>query len=102
MFFPILRETYDFNLPLTEKEKAAAKKHRIQPKPIKGKFRFVGTLKEKNPKLLFIAEMTTEDGIFYAGEKVVLSRDEFDIGMDLQKIRGRAKNIHVSTHKKAA
>lgn len=100
MFFPILRETYDFNLPLTEKEKVTAKRHKDTAKSIKGKFRYVGSLKTKNPKLMFIAETTEEDGIFYAGAKVLLSPDEFDIGMDLKKIRGRAKTVNLT--KKAA
>jgi len=101
MFFPILRETYDFNLPLTEKERTAAKRHKDNAKSIKGKFRYVGSLKTKNPKLMFVAETTEEDGVFYAGAKVLLSPDEFDLGMDLKKIRGRAKVINLPKKKAA-
>lgn len=94
MLHPIRNEPYRFNrVPLTPKEKKQAAKKGEPTKAINGVFRFRGVKGTRKMVLIFQAPATVEDGVVYAGRRVALTADEFALGLDLNKIRGRAKRV---------
>lgn len=85
MLAPIRNESYKLSIPSTPKQ---GKK---KP-PIKGIFRFRGPVRGSKTAILFVeAPHIDEDGTVWPGRKVAMSREDFDLGVDLRKIRGRVK-----------
>ena len=87
MFYPKQRFSYRMNIPLTEKEKSG---HGSRRKKIQGVFKYIGRVKGK---LLFRGNLEKVDGVLYAGDILLLTPEEFDLGCDLGKIRGEAKRV---------
>lgn len=90
MLQPVLNARYSINAPLSHKEREENRRARRKGLPVphsrlRGTFRFCGF--EKNGKLRFRGTPTTEAGILYAGRMVRLDPSEFDIGVDLNRIR---------------
>jgi hypothetical protein len=99
MLHPIRTESYKFQgVPLTETEKKRAKKFGHPISQIRGVFRYQGVKGTKRKMVLIFREQakTEKDGIIVAGRTVSLTRDDFEIGLDLGKIKGRAKKVRAS------
>jgi len=97
MLQPLRNESYTFkSVPLTADEKKLAEKKGETTTPVRGVFRFrgFGGRKHTNRKILiFQCAATVEDGVTYVGRRIALTSDDFEIGLDLGKIRGRAKKV---------
>lgn len=98
MLHPIRTTEYKFQgVPLTETEKKRAKKFGHPTNQIRGVFRFQGAKNGKR-KMVFVfrEQALVEDGVIIAGRTVVMTPDDFAVGVDLGKIKGRSKKVKAS------
>ncbi len=94
MLQPIRTEPYKFNgVPLTDEEKKRLLKFGEKPKQIRGTFRYQGVKGKRTRTFVFVEDTKKEDGVYVAGRTVTMTPDDFEIGLDLGKIKGRAKKV---------
>lgn len=98
MLHPIRTVPYKFqSVPLTKVEKKKAEKLGHDTSHIKGVFRYQGTTsKQKKMILVFREDAKLEDGVIVGGRTVAMTTEDFDLGLDLGKIKGRARKAKAS------
>ena len=91
MLQPLRTEKYTFkNVPLTAEEESLAKRLGQPTDPLQGIFHFLGFRRGKNGAKGRVYRFREQD---LWQRTITLTADEFEIGIDLGKIKGRTEKV---------